>query len=84
MKDKNKQSDYESMSLEELTNEANIIIDYLENHENIEFQKDSYQNLLKLNNLIEKKFQSNAKNINIKTREKIIDISKNKNAKKIK
>jgi|TARA_B100000900_G_scaffold360257_1_gene332248 hypothetical protein len=84
MKDKNKQSDYESMSLEELTNEANIIIDYLENHENIEFQKDSYQNLLKLNNLIEKKFQSNAKNINFKTREKIIDISKNKNAKKIK
>lgn len=84
MKDKNKQSDYESMSLEELTNEANIIIDYLENHENIEFQKDSYQNLLKLNNLIEKKFQSKAKNINFKTREKIIDISKNKNAKKIK
>ena len=84
MKDKNKQSDYESMSLEELTNEANIIIDYLENHENIEFQKDSYQNLLKLNNLIEKKFQSNAKNISFKTREKIIDISKNKNAKKIK
>ena len=84
MKDKNKQSDYESMSLEELTNEANIIIDYLENHENIEFQKDSYQNLLKLNNLIEKKFQSNEKNINFKTREKIIDISKNKNAKKIK
>ena len=36
MKDKNKQRDYQSMSLEELTIEANTIINYLENHENIE------------------------------------------------
>ena len=34
MKDKNKQSDYQSISLEELTNEANKLINYLENHEN--------------------------------------------------
>tara|TARA_Y100001958_G_C20974876_1_gene368394 strand:+ start:58 stop:312 length:255 start_codon:yes stop_codon:yes gene_type:complete len=83
MKDKNKQSDYESMSLEELTNEANTIINFLENHENIEFQKDSYQNLLKLNNIIEKKFQIDAKNINFRTKEKIVDIFKNRDAKKI-
>ena len=84
MKDKNKQSDYESMSLEELTNEANTIINFLENHENIEFQKDSYQNLLKLNNIIEKKFQKDSKNIYKKTQENILRITSKKDAKKIK
>ena len=57
MKDKNKQSDYDSMTLEELTNEANRIINFLENHENIENETESYQNLLKLNGYIEKNFQ---------------------------
>jgi|TARA_B100001059_G_scaffold185186_1_gene186890 hypothetical protein len=80
MKDKNKQSDYDSMTLEELTNEANRIINFLENHENIENETESYQNLLKLNGYIEKKFSSNAKNINIRTKEKIISLSSKKNA----
>ena len=40
MKDKNKQSDYEQMNLEELISEANSIIDYLENHANIENEKE--------------------------------------------
>ena len=57
MKDKNKQSDYDGMTLEELTNEANRIINFLENHENIENETESYQNLLKLNGYIEKNFQ---------------------------
>ena len=47
MKDKNKQIDYQTMSIEELTKEANEIIDYLENHENIENETDIYQKLLK-------------------------------------
>ena len=80
MKDKNKQSDYDSMTLEELTNEANRIINFLENHENIENETESYQNLLKLNGYIEKKFSSNVKNINIRTKEKIISLSSKKNA----
>jgi len=80
MKDKNKQSDYDGMTLEELTNEANRIINFLENHENIENETESYQNLLKLNGYIEKKFSSNAKNINIRTKEKIISLSSKKNA----
>ena len=80
MKDKNKQSDYDSMTLEELTNEANRIINFLENHENIENETESYQNLIKLNGYIEKKFSSNAKNINIRTKEKIISLSSKKNA----
>ena len=80
MKDKNKQSDYDGMTLEELTNEANRIINFLENHENIENETESYQNLLKLNGYIEKKFSSNAKKINIRTKEKIISLSSKKNA----
>ena len=81
MKVKNKQSDYERMSLEELISEANSIINYLENHENIEFEKETYQILLKLNNFIEKKFKNDVKNINFKTRQKILSILSNKNAK---
>ena len=61
MKVKNKQSDYESMSLEELISEANSIINYLENHENIEFEKETYQILLKLNNFIEKNLKMTLK-----------------------
>jgi Asp-tRNA(Asn)/Glu-tRNA(Gln) amidotransferase C subunit len=81
MKEENKQIYYQNMSIEELTNEANRIIDYLEKCENIETEADTYQNLIKLNNLIEKKFHSNSKNINLKTKEKIIAISEKKNAK---
>jgi Asp-tRNA(Asn)/Glu-tRNA(Gln) amidotransferase C subunit len=80
MKEENKQIYNQNMSLEELTNEANRIIDYLEKCENIETETDTYQNLIKLNNLIEKKFYSNSKNISLKTKEKIIEISEKKNA----
>ena len=80
MKDKNKQSDYQSMSLEELTNEADKLINYLEKQENIENETETYQYLLKLNNLIEKKFHTSVKNINLKTKEKILNISSKKNA----
>ncbi len=80
MKDKNKQSDYQNMDLEELTNEANILINFLENHENIENQIEIYQNLLKLNNLIEKKFHNNNKKISLQTKERINKIFSKKNA----
>ena len=52
-----------------------------ENHENIENETETYQNLLKLNNLIEKKFHASVKNINLKTKERILNISSKKNAK---
>ena len=61
MKEKNIQSDYDNMSLEQLTKEANMLIEYLENHKNIENETVNYQNLLKLNKLIEKKFQKKCK-----------------------
>ena len=81
MKDKNLPNDYSSLSLEELTNEANKMIECLENQKDLENSIENYQNLIKLNNLIEKKFQRNVKDINIRTKEKITKISNKKDAK---
>ena len=81
MKDKNLPNDYSDLSLEELTNEANKMIEYLENQKDLENSMENYQNLIKLNNIIEKKFQKNIKDINIKTKEKITKIFNKKNAK---
>ena len=57
MKDKNLPNDYNSLTLEELTQEANKMIEDLENQKDLENSIESYQTLLKLNNIIEKKFQ---------------------------
>ena len=84
MKDKNLPNDYNHLSLEELTKEANKMIEDLESQKNLENSIENYQNLLKLNNIIEKKFQKDVKNINEKTKENILKISSKKNAKKIK
>ena len=82
MKDKNLPNDYTSLSLEELTKEANIMIEDLERQKDLENSLESYQNLLKLNNIIEKKFQKDVKNISEKTKENILKITSKKNAKK--
>ena len=58
MKDKNLPNDYSDLSLEELTNEANKMIEYLENQKDLENSMENYQNLIKLNNIIERKFQN--------------------------
>ena len=84
MKDKNLPNDYNSLSLEELNKEANKMIEDLENQKDLENSLENYQNLLKLNNIIEKKFQKNVKDINEKTKENISKITSKKNAKKIK
>ncbi len=84
MKDKNLPNDYNSLSLEELTKEANKMIEDLESQKNLENSIENYQNLLRLNNIIEKKFQNDVKNINEKTKENISKISSKKYAKKIK
>ena len=83
MKDKNLPNDYNSLTLEELTKEANKMIEDLESQKNLENSLENYQNLLKLNNIIEKKFQKNIKNINEKTKENILKITSEKNAKRI-
>ena len=82
MKDKNLPNDYNSLSLEELTIKANKMIEELENQKDLENSLEKYQNLVKLNNIIEKKFQKSIKEINEKTKEKISDITHKKNAKK--
>ena len=84
MKDKNLPNDYNSLTVEELTNKANKMIEELETQSNLENSIEKYQDLLRLNNIIEKKFQKNAKNINDKTKEKKIEIKSKKNAKRIK
>ena len=81
MKDKNLPDDNNSESLEDLTNDANNIIVSLENEKNLQNSILSYQKLMKLNNTIEKKFQKNSKEINEKTKKKIQDIIRKKNAK---
>ena len=80
MKDKNLPNNYNNLSLEDLTIEADKLIKELENEKDLESTTDKYQKLLNLNNLIEKKFQSNVKNINQKTKNKIIEITSKKDA----
>ena len=81
MKDKNLPNNYDSFSLEELTDEANKMVDDLESQKDLENSIESYQNLLKLNSIIEKKFQKDIKNINEKTKEKILKITSKVNEK---
>ena len=81
MKDKNLTNNYNSFSLEDLTLEADKLIKELENEKDLESTTDKYQKLLNLNILIEKKFQINVKNINQKTKNKIVEITSKKDAK---
>tara|TARA_B100002019_G_C20914799_1_gene424618 strand:+ start:337 stop:591 length:255 start_codon:yes stop_codon:yes gene_type:complete len=83
MKDKNLPNNYNSLSLEELISKANKMIEELENQKDLENSIENYQNLLKLNSIIEKKFQSNIKTISENTKEKILKITSKKNEKKI-
>ena len=76
MKDKNLLDDNNSQSLEELTNDANLIIEELEKEKNLQNSVETYQKLLRLNNIIEKKFQKNSKQISESTKEQIKKIIK--------
>ena len=76
MKEKNLLDDINSQSLDSLTQEADRIIKNLENTSNLESSIEDYQKLIKLNNLIEKKFQIMSKKINNETKEKISKIIK--------
>ncbi len=84
MKDKNLPNNIQSKSVEELTDLAINIIENLENEKNLEGSIEKYQMLIKLNNLIEKKFQKNSKKITENTKEQINNILKKQNGKKVK
>ena len=83
MKDKNLLDDIKNKSLNELTELANNIIEKLENEKDLEASINDYQELIKLNNLIEKKFQNTSREISEETKNKINIILK-KNEKKTK
>ena len=76
MKDKNFQNNINSKSIDELTMELNQIIENLEKEKNLENSIEDYQKLIKLNNIIEKKFQAESKNISTETKSKINKIIK--------
>jgi len=83
MNEKNFPDDIISKSLNELTELANEIIEKLENEKDLENSVNEYQKLLKLNNLIEKKFHKTNKEISEITKSKIKNIISKKNEKKI-
>tara|TARA_B100000131_G_C17674948_1_gene433991 strand:- start:295 stop:549 length:255 start_codon:yes stop_codon:yes gene_type:complete len=76
MNEKNLLADIENKSLEELKNLANKIIDNLEK-KSLEDFVQNYQELIKLNNFIEKKFQQETKLISKNTKDKIDQIISN-------
>ena len=78
MKEKNLLPDNNDSSLEELTNQANQIIESLENEKDLNNSVERYQELLKLNNIIEKKFHKSFKFINEEANKKVKEITKKK------
>ena len=84
MKDKNLPNDIKNKSLNELRELANSIIENLEKEKDLENSIKKYQELIRLNNLIEKKFQTTSKKISQNTKEKISKLLINKDEKKIK
>jgi len=78
MKDKNLLPDNNTSSIEELTDQANQMIESLENEKDLNNSVETYQELLRLNNIIEKKFHKNFRSIGEETNKKIKEIIKKK------
>ena len=76
MKDKNLPLDNNSSSLEELTDQANKIVERLEKEKDLNNSIETYQQLLKLNKTIEKKFYKDLKSVGEKTNQKVKKIIK--------
>ena len=71
MKDKILLDDINSKTLDELKYLANKIIEKLESEKNLDELAEDYKRLIKLNNIIEKKFQITSRQISNETKEKI-------------
>ena len=78
MKVKNLPPDNKVSSLDELTDQANKILESLEKEKDLSNSVENYQELLKLNKIIEKKFHKNFKNISEETKNKVKEIIKKK------
>ena len=74
---KNFLDDIEKKSLTELTELADNLIKNLENKKDLDGSIDDYQKIVKINNLIQKKFQIASKNISEKSEIKIKKIKNN-------
>ena len=79
MKEKNLPGDNNLKSLEQLLKEVNQIIKQLEKEKDLENSLDNYQKLIKLNNIIEKRFQKKSKKISQLAKDKINKIINSKN-----
>ena len=79
MKEKNLPGDNNLKSLEQLLKEVNQIIEQLEKEKDLENSLNNYQKLIKLNNIIEKRFQKKSKKISQLTKDKINKIINSKN-----
>ena len=84
MKDKNFPNDIKNKSLNELKELANNIIESLENKKDLESSIKEYQELITLNNFIEKKFQNTSRELSKITKEKIKKILNKEDEKKVK
>ena len=84
MKDKNFPYDIKNKSLNELKDLANNIIENLENKKDLESSIKEYQELITLNNFIEKKFQNTSRELSKITKEKIKKILNKEDEKKVK
>ena len=71
MNEKNLPDDINSKTLDELTQEAQKLINKLEKDENLQNSISSYQELVKLNKIIEKKFFRESQNITKDVKNKI-------------
>jgi len=71
MKDKDLPLDNNLHTLEELTEQAKQIIESLEKEKDLSNSIESYQKLLSLNKVIEKKFHKNFKNISEETNNRL-------------
>ena len=78
MKDKNLLPDNNNSTLEDLTDQANQILESLENEKDLNNSVEIYQELLRLNNIIEKKFNKNFRSISEETNKKVKEIIKKK------
>ena len=72
---------YNSKSLEELTLKASKAIEDLEKTKDLKDSIDSYQELMMLNSIIEKKFSIKSSEIIQNVKKKISTIKKKRNAK---
>ena len=74
MNEKNLPDDINSKTLDELTQEAQKLINKLEKDGNLQNSIFSYQELVKLNKIIEKKFFRESQNITKDVKDKISKI----------